>query len=149
MADTHVQTEVEDWVRREWMPKKFGQRFQRERLKPTSGGVFEFNAVSADKKIVSTISTSGSITASGKHGVGKMFKIRSDMYFLLLTQAERRIVILTERDMFIEWGKEIEKGRVPGTIEFMHVQIPRELDEKLRVSRGRASREVSPSKASS
>jgi hypothetical protein len=39
------------------------------------------------------------MTAGGKHAVGKMLKIRSDMYFLLLAEAERRIVVLTEKDM--------------------------------------------------
>jgi hypothetical protein len=39
MADTRVQLEVEDWVRKEWMPQHFGMNFYRERLKVRSGGV--------------------------------------------------------------------------------------------------------------
>jgi len=37
-----------------------------------SGGVFDFDAVSDDGKIVASISTSGSKTATGKYAVGKM-----------------------------------------------------------------------------
>jgi len=38
MADTRVQLEVEDWVHREWMPRRFGQSFFRERVKLCNGG---------------------------------------------------------------------------------------------------------------
>ena len=144
MADTRIALTVEDWVRREWMPARFGQRFSRERVQLSSGGVFDFDAVSADNKIVANISTSGLKTASGKLGVGKMQKVRSDVYFLLLAEAERRLVLLTERDMYEQWMKEMEIGRVPQGVEFAHVEIPSELDSKLKDSRSKASQEVSP-----
>jgi hypothetical protein len=113
VADTRVQLEVEDWVRREWMPHKFGQQFSRERVRLSSGGVCDFDAVSADGRIVAAISTSGAVTAGGKHAVGKVLKIRSDMYFLLLAEADRRIVVLTEKDMHERCMKEAAGGRSP------------------------------------
>jgi hypothetical protein len=143
MADTRVQLEVEDWVRRKWMPTHFPQQFSRERVKLSSGGVCDFDAVSADGKIVAAISTSGAKTSGNKLAVGKVLKIRSDMYFLLLAQTERRIVILTERDMYDQFAKEVQGGRVPASIEFLHVQIPEDLDRRLKVSRGTCSQEVS------
>ena len=144
MADTRVQVMVEDWVRREWMPERNGQRFSRERVGLSSGGVFDFDAVSADGTIVANISTSGSKTATGKHAVGKMLKVRSDIYFLLLARADRKLVLLTERDMYERWLSEVDSGRVPNSIEFVHVEIPEDLDLKLRASRRTASREVTP-----
>ena len=144
MADTRVQVMVEDWVRRQWMPGRYGQRFSRERVDLTSGGVFDFDAVSADGNIVANISTSGSKTASGKHAVGKMLKVRSDVFFLLLAKADRKLVLLTERDMYERWLSEIEGDRVPDSIEFVHVEIPDDLDSKLKAARKAASREVSP-----
>jgi hypothetical protein len=69
-------------------------------VKLSSGGVFDFDAVSADRSIVATISTSGTKTASGKHAVGKLLKLRADMLFLLLANAPRSLVVLTERDMY-------------------------------------------------
>ena len=72
MADTRVQIEVEDWVRNNWMPANLGQNFIPEKLPLTSGGVFDFDAVSKDKTIASNISTSGARTASGKNAVGKL-----------------------------------------------------------------------------
>jgi hypothetical protein len=66
------------------MPPHFGMNFYRERLKIRSGGVFDFDAVSGDKSIVATISTSGAKTSGGKYAVGKILKIRSDMLFLMM-----------------------------------------------------------------
>ena len=142
MADTSTQLKVEDWVRREWMRENYGQQFARERVDLTSGGVFDFDAVSADGEIVAVISTSGFRTATGRPGVGKMHKIRSDMYFLLLAKGRRSLVLLTEEDMYARWLKEIEIGRVPTGIEFVHVEIPEHLNAELRDSRRKASQEM-------
>lgn len=144
MADTRAQLEVEDWVRKNWMPVEFGQQFHRERVPLISGGVFDFDAVSADGTIVASISTSGATTSSGKRAVGKLLKIRSDMLFLLLAEAQRRLVVLTERDMYDLCLSEAKAGRVPEEIEFAHVSIPEGLEGRLKDSRKRASSEVSP-----
>ena len=144
MADTRVQLQVEDWVRKEWMPKHFGQKFSRERVNLTPGGIFDFDAVSDDETIVATISTSGATTSSGKNAVGKLLKIRSDMFFLLLVNAKRRLVLLTELDMFELCNKEKKGGRVPPEIEFIHVTIPKELNSRLKAARETASNEIGP-----
>lgn len=86
MADTRVQLEVEDWVRDCWMLKEFGQKYHRTRLPLSSGGVFDFDAVSDDRKTAACISTSSGMTARGKHAVGKLMKLRSDMLFLHLAK---------------------------------------------------------------
>jgi len=143
MADTRVQLEVEDWVRREWMRERFATRFSRERVRLSSGGYFDADAVSEDFKIVAAISTSGARTSGGKNAVGKMLKIRSDMYFLLLADTQRRLVILTEADMLAQCQKEVAGGRVPKSLEFFHAEIPHDLQERLVVSRRVASGEIS------
>ena len=84
MADTSFQRQVEGWVRNTWMPAAFGLTFAPRKLALRSGGVFDFDAVSPDGKIVANISTSSHRLASGKHGVGKVMKLRSDMLFLLM-----------------------------------------------------------------
>ena len=144
MADTRVQLEVEDWVRQNWMPKQFGQQFRRERLRLTSGGDFDFDAVSPDNSIVAAISTSVGVTSGGKHPTGKVMKLRSDMLFLLLIEAKRRIIVLTAPDMYQLCHKEKEGGRVPSSIEFALAPIPAQLGERLRHAQSAASREVRP-----
>src|SRR2546423_8375587 len=144
MADTRCQLECEDWVRREWMPTHFGQSFYRERISLNTGAVFDFNAVSADKTIVASISTSGARTASGKHAVGKLMKLRSDMLFLMLSEAPRKVMVLCESDMYALCQREHESGRVPKEIEFVHAPLPDELAAKLVAARKLSSEEVSP-----
>lgn len=143
MADTRVQLEVEDWVRRNWMPTHFGMKFYRERLPLRSGGVFDFDAVSEDRSIVATISTSGSKTSGGRNAVGKILKLRSDMLFLTLVEAKRRVIVLTENDMLDQCKKEVAGGRVPKEIEFVCAQIPEELSMRLIAARIKASGESS------
>jgi hypothetical protein len=141
MADTRIQLEVEDWVRRNWMASHFGAKFSRERLPLRSGGVFDFDAVSEDRSIVATISTSAHKTSGGKNGSGKLLKLRSDMLFLTMITAVRRLVILTERDMCDQCEKEAEGGRVPPEIEFACAVIPEELRVRLISARQKASGE--------
>jgi hypothetical protein len=143
MADTRVQLEVEDWVRRNWMETQYGTRFSRERLRLCSGGVFDFDAVSEDRSIVATISTSGAKTSTGKYAVGKILKLRSDMLFLTQVDAKRRIIVLTERDMCDQCNKEFAAGRVPKEIEFVCADIPDDLRTRLVEGREKASGESS------
>ena len=143
MADTRTQLEVEDWIRRNWMPAHFGKRFSRERLKLRSGGVFDFDAVSEDGSIIATISTSGSKTSGLKHAVGKILKLGSDMLFLTMADADRRVSVLSERDMFDQCKKESAGGRVPPEVEFVCAEIPDELRARLITARLRASGESS------
>ncbi len=111
----------------------------------TCGGVFDFDAVSQDRKIAACISTSGGKTATGKHAVGKLLKLRSDMLFLLLAkEPEKRVIVLTEPDMLEVCSKEKTGGRVPHEIEFVLVDLPEALRNKLTQARKNASEEVSP-----
>jgi hypothetical protein len=147
MADTRCQVECEDWIRREWMPAVFGQPFYRERVQLTSGGVFDFDAVSADQTIIASISTSGSRTASGNYATGKMMKLRSDILYLLMTNAARRLVILCETDMYERCQRELTAGRLPKEIEFLHAPLPDALAVRLFAARQIGSNEVSPFRA--
>ncbi len=144
MADASANLMVEEWVRGEWMFERYGQLFSSARVSLSSGGFFNFDAVSADGRIVGNISTSGSKMANGKLGGGKMNKVRSDIYFLLLAKTERKVMVLTEQDMHERWLKEVEKGRVPRSIEFLRVDLPAELNLKLQAAKVKAALEVTP-----
>lgn len=146
MADTRCQLECEDWVRLNWLPAQFGMRFHRERLKLSSGGVFDFDAVSDDGTIAVTISTSGGTTSSGRPAVPKLMKLRSDMLFLLMSEAAKKVVVLTELDMFNLCLKERTGGRVPQAIVFLHAELPTELAARLVTARKLSSEEARPSR---
>jgi hypothetical protein len=147
MADTRVQLEVEDWVRENWLQNEYGRKFYRNRLKLSSGGVFDFDAVSEDKSIAGCISTSGGKTSSGKLAVGKLLKLRSDMLFLhLAIGVDRKLLVLTEADMWEVCKKERAGGRMPLDIDLQLASIPEELRLRLLKARAAASAEVTPEK---
>ena len=106
--------------------------------------MFDFDAVSDDGQIVALISTSDSKTASGKHGVGKVMKIRSDLLFLTLVEAEKKVIVFVEPGMHQWFKQEFESGRVPRDIEFALAEVPAELRRRLEQARARASKEVTP-----
>lgn len=99
MADTRVQHEVEDWIRTEWMPSRYGESFQRDNVVLTTGGEHNFAAVSSDRRIVAKISTGTALTASGNFATGKLTKLRADMLLLTMADADKRLVICTEPEM--------------------------------------------------
>jgi len=144
MADTRTQLVVEEWIRSNWLPRKYGQQFKPEHLQLNTHGYFDFDAVSLDKTIVVNISTSSAITSSGKRAVGKIHKMHSDILYLLMVETEHRIMLLTEVDMYNYCQKEKENGRVPSNIEFVHANISEELSKELKISREVASNEVKP-----
>ena len=144
MADTRVQLEVEAWVRNHWMPQHLGTSFEPKRLKLQPGGFFEFDAVCSNGEVVATISTSAAKTAGGKLATGAVMKHRSDMLFLLMAPAIRRLLILTDGTMDLFWQRQRARGRVPTQIEVMQADIPSELQERLDQARGRSSAEMLP-----
>lgn len=72
MANTRVQVEVENWVRDKWMRRHFGTEFEGKRVRLTSGGFYDADAVSKDGRIVAAIATGSARTSGGRLGVGKM-----------------------------------------------------------------------------
>jgi hypothetical protein len=123
------------------MANEFREPFYRERVRLTSGGVFDFDAVNRDGTVIATISTSGGRTSSGKLATGALMKLRSDMLFLTLAAPKRALLIVTEYQAYDLCRKESDAGRVPPHIEFHHVTLPRDLAEKLSLAKRRSSDE--------
>ena len=141
MADTTCQIECEDWIRREWMPDQFGESFFRERVRLSSGGVFDFDAVNRERTVIATISTSSARTASGNWATGALMKLRSDVLFLVLAAPKRSLLIFSEKSMYELCQKEVAVGRMPQQLEFFHAPLPSDLAGKLAQAKKRSSDE--------
>ena len=100
--------------------------------------------MSNDRRVIVTVSTSRHHTSSGRRGAGKLNKIRSDILFLTLAKAQRRVVVLTELDMFRTCQSQKTAGRLPRSVEFLLAKVPKGLAARLRRARRRSAREVSP-----
>jgi hypothetical protein len=146
MADTSTQREIENWICKSWLSAKFHEEFEKKKIKLSSGGTFEFDAVNKDGSIVVNISTSGALTSSGNRGSGKIQKIRADTYFLLLLPetVKRKLLVFTESDMVESCEKEKTNGRMPENIEIFLVVLPGNIRAKLDTSKNSASKEVTP-----
>jgi hypothetical protein len=84
MTDSTIATKaVENWIRNDFLAKKYHQVFTKRKLGVQSGGEFECDAVSEDGKIVCFISTSSSKTADGKPDADALGKIREKALWAL------------------------------------------------------------------
>ena len=132
MADTTIlKYKVEPWIRDTWLPKQpefSGIKFTScdLPLHPGGGfkGKFEFDAVDASKTIAVCIS-------ANRKNSGVIHKIRADMLFLLLADVKRRIVVVTNKILFEHFEQERRNGRVPEKIQFLHAQLPRDLQKQV------------------
>lgn len=144
MADSKLQREAEVWIREQWLPREFGLLFVKTKLQLSWGGKFEFDGVSLDGCVAVSISTCGGVTSGGKRASPKMNKIRSDALFLLATDVERRVIVLSDRRMFDICKAEQNAGRFPREIEIIPASLPDEMEEALVKARNIAALEVSP-----
>jgi hypothetical protein len=127
MANSASARDAEAWVRDTYLPKRYKVSFGKKKMELTSGGKIEFDAVSDDGAIVATISTAGYETAAA----GKMHKIRSDAFFLLLAKADKKLLAFTEADMHEAWQKEQISGRLPSDIQLVKVELTPSLRRRL------------------
>lgn len=146
MSSSHVQMECERWIVESWLPATFEISFQKAKVTMQGRGQFEFDAVSADKKIIANVSTAPAFTYQGKIASGKKSKLRADCLMLTLGTGERKMMLLTESSMHKMALKEQSEGRLPLDIELWLVELPDSLKQRLIVSREQASLEVRVSK---
>lgn len=146
MADTRAQHEAERWVVQEGLRSLFpGVAFAKRKVKLTWGGVFEFDAVSHDGKIIGTVSTSAALTATGKGAAAKYQKLKTDaLYLLHAYEIERRLMVFTELPMLRYFEKQRLDGRFPPEIELQYIELPPDLAASVSKSRQIASIETSP-----
>jgi hypothetical protein len=132
------------------MPRTLGGGpYAREKIKLDAGGQYACDAVSADHQTAAIIATSRSTTSGNKHAVGKATKVRSDILFLVMSLARRKVLVLTDQSMH-EWcRKEQDAGRLPRFIEIHHAQLPPALADKLVEAQELASQEMRAAPAES
>jgi hypothetical protein len=142
MSSSHVQNECEKWIIDSWLPDKYGVSFEKRRMRMQGRGLFEFDAISTDERIIACISTAPAFTYRGTVASGKKSKLRADCLMLALGTAVRRLMVLTDRSMHKLALKEQSEGRLPLDIEFCAVELPDNLKQRLTESQTVASLEV-------
>ena len=127
MADPSIALkDVENWIRNEFLSKKYHQTFAKRKLGVQSGGEFECDAVSEDGKIVCFISTNPSKTADGKPDADVLGKIREKaLWAVSLNEKPDTIVFaFTDKSMVEFIKQEKENGRFPKHIKTLLIKLP-------------------------
>jgi hypothetical protein len=126
MANTSKATkDVEDWIRNEFLPKKYHQAFAKRKLGVQSGAEIEFDAVSEDGTIVCIISTSPVKTADGQFDTGVLANVREKaLWTISLNEKPETIVfVCTDKSMLELVKKEKDNGRFPKQIKMLLVKL--------------------------
>lgn len=147
MSKSTFRHDVERFVRDEWLAPIVGQGFREANIALHAGGEFQCDAVSEDRKILASICTNAGKTISlkrSKKATPKLHKVRSDILYMMCAEAERRIVILTDRNMYDLCMEQVNAGRMPVGIEFLLAEIPSEMLEQLGRDHYHAACEVIP-----
>ena len=97
---------------------------------------------SEDGQTVAAIKTSGGRTARGRNPAGKINNAIAELYYLSLSEARRRMLVLTSPQFFDILDKHMEGRLAPG-IELKLISLPPEIQEKVVDIQARASAEVS------
>jgi hypothetical protein len=142
MANTSIlRTKVEPVIR-EALAAEFGQPFSSQILALPGGAAREFDAVSADRRIVVSIKTSSGLTSGGHLPGGKINSCIADLYYLSLLTAPVRRLVLTNPDFFEIFTTRMAGALAPG-IEIVAMPLPSDLQRQVDLVIADASREMS------
>jgi hypothetical protein len=146
LADTtFLKGAVERYVR-EQLAIEYGAAFSAEVLPLVTGGMHEFDAVSADLRVVASIKSASGKTSGGKFPAGKVNSAIAELYFLSLVSAHVRLLVLTTPE-FHEILCDRLEGRLAKGLELKLIELPSEMQGRVRQIQVRASDEVSGPKA--
>lgn len=147
MADTsYIKKEVEPWVRN-WLSNQFPGHIFESRVLPLtritwdSPGNHEFDAVSEDGRIVASIKGHSWKTRTGNLPMAKYASLYQELYFLSLAEADKRFLILTNKELFDDFRNR-SRGKIADGIELIFCLLPEYLRLRMKKIIDQASREM-------
>jgi hypothetical protein len=142
MADTNIiRAKVEPFVC-DWLRRKFGVSFSREKLllKECESN-HQFDAVSEDRRIVACIRSASGNTSGQNSPSGKLAGAFKDLYYLLLVEADIKVLVLTDSE-FHEYFERGQRKNIPSSIQVLHCALPAEIEQSVRAMRKSATEEI-------
>ena len=143
MADTTLLKKVVEPYVRTALAKAFGVPFDSKVITLTTGGTHEFDAVSGDGSIVAGIKSLSGKTARGRVPDGKIKNALAELYFLVLASATTRLLVLTDPEFYEIMTAKLAGRLAPG-ITIKLIELPPDIQARVREVQKRASDEVSP-----
>ena len=148
MAKTSGYNNAEDWVRETALKGRFGQPFYKKRIVigQKSDGTdadHEFDAVSSDGNIITSIKAHSGKTSGNKNPVGKITSAFTEVLFLSMVQeGEKRYLILTDPAFYKIFQRKAD-GKLPKNVGLMHIPLPVEIQERVDNDKQTAITEMS------
>ncbi len=142
MANTNLlKTLAEPYVRR-WLSSKYDIDFYdyEKELRLITGGVHRFDIVSKDGSIIAGIKTSA-LRDNGRVGTGVIKSTFTELYFLSLTKAKTKLMILTDKGYY-EYFRKVSKGKVDRGIEIIFCYLPKSIKDKIKEVHKTCSEEI-------
>lgn len=144
MANTALmKTLVEPYVRMQ-LQEEYGQPFGQKFLDLPGGAKHEFDAVSADGSIVTSIKSNSGLTSGGRRPGGKILACYAELYYLQQIDAPTRLLVLTNPDFYEIFARDSRGKLVPG-LDLKLVQLPADIQEQIREVTDAASAEMAQS----
>ena len=107
------------------------KNFRKQKLRLSSGGEFEFDAVDGDGKAAVCISTTKGLTHRGNAQSGTKRKIQADVNYLSQTDVDYRVLVFSEKSAHAVFCKEQNKGRISSDIAILHVPLSSEMQKQI------------------
>jgi len=145
MANTQELKKIRDFVI-EKLSSELGQRLVNKQLQigfsaNGSPRLKEFDGVSEDREIVVSVASNSGKTSGGKKPTGKIRSVYSSLYFLNLTRASKKIMVLTDPEFYDIFLKDSEG--LLNDIELRYIDLPPQLKEIAKNVKDNASKEMS------
>ncbi len=140
MSDTSALKEIKKYVVGE-LTKDLRVPLYTKKVKiGDEGRQKQFSCVSAGEDIIATVLNHGGRTSGGNMPTAKIRSTYADCYFLSLTGAKRKIIVLTNPEFF-QIFKEDSEGMLRD-IELLYFKLPEELDNRVKKVIKGASQEM-------
>jgi len=85
----------------------------------------DFDAVSDDGTVAVLIDEDRWLSGDGERNAGRVSALYQKVYFLSLTTAITKLLVLTDRDTYLGFGRESD-GRLPEDVKLWHMPVPEE-----------------------
>lgn len=145
MANTTLmKTLVEPFVR-EQLEHEYGQPFSQRFLPLPGGGLHEFDAVSDDGTVVTSIKSNSGLTSGGRRPGGKILACYAELYYLAQVDSPSRHLVLTNPDFFEIFERDSRGKLVPG-VSLKLIALPVALQSQVTEITAAASREMAGGK---
>ncbi len=134
MANTILLKNVVEPYVRDWLSKEYSIELENQEIELPliTGGFHRFDIVSKDRTIVAGIKTSPlrNMTLGVSSGVIK--SNFAELYFLSLSAAKRKFMILTNKGFYDFFIKK-SSGRVARGIEIIYCPLPEEIQDQVNI----------------